>query len=125
MNYKGVWRKVSAWLLFRRGLGVSSRGPRRHGLSLLASAEGKAEVAPETQKTIAGIFTGQEVALVILVKALHANGVLDGYGYIKALKTVLDDPNAKHERPSYEYLRELVLTLEEELAPLPQFPREK
>ena len=74
---------------------------------------------PDTQAWISGNFAGQKVALVILVKLLHARGVLNGVDYIALLKATFNDPDAQFTRQDYVYLRGLANSLEEEFAGLP------
>ena len=80
-------------------------------------------MAPEKQEmeSLAGMMTGQKVALVLLVKVMHTNGVLDGNIYNRALKNTFNDPAAKFERQEYEYMQRLAQTLDAELAELPAF----
>ena len=56
------------------------------------------------------------MALVLLVKVMHRTGALDGRAYIQSIKDTFNDPDAHFERQSYDYLRGLANSLEEELA---------
>jgi hypothetical protein len=79
-------------------------------------------MGPETQAWLSGNFTGQKMALVMLVKLLHQQRTIDGAVYVKALKDTFNDPDAQFEKQSYDYLRGLATTLEEELDGLPRRP---
>jgi hypothetical protein len=72
-------------------------------------------MADDFSKELSGILVGQEMALVLLVKLLHQQGVVDANAYVRSLKLPFNDPDARVERVDYRYLQSLANTLAEEL----------
>jgi hypothetical protein len=84
----------------------------------------KLTIGPETQAFITGTFTGQKLALELLVRLMHTNGVMDASLFTEQLKATYNEPDAKFEKQSYEYFLSLAASLDEWIANQSPFQRQ-